>query len=166
MSVQKSYTYHPHFYDRKAINVFNRESFLTTMRGWEEDFHQHFTYCFANFLTGSFTTMKLLERSLALDSFQICGMQLVNGFIDLDVHLSIEKHSRYQTLYAIDSTLTNVNPDAPLFLILDHRLPSDMVILRYIEGGDKSQNALTFTCENMSYFSTRNQTNKTPKDGN
>ena len=62
-------------------------------------------------------------------------MELLDGEIDIDKNLAVEKHSKRTTVYAIGSTVQD-NSDEPLFLVRDEDMADGMVILKYIPEND------------------------------
>ena len=107
--------------------------FLEVIGDWERDFHDRYFPFFSNYLFSNASTMILVKNCLVLEPNDDCGMELINGKVDLDTNLTIESHSKRQTIYAIGSRL---DEDEPLFLIIDDSMVDGMVILKYIPDSD------------------------------
>ncbi|MEI7726892.1 MAG: hypothetical protein WCK09_17415 [Bacteroidota bacterium] len=58
-----------------------------------------------------------------------CGMDLINGEIDIPTNIKIGKYSKRQTIYAIGS---KIDDDEPMFLVRDDDMVDGMVILKYV----------------------------------
>jgi len=70
------------------------------------------------------------------------GIDLIEGEIDLDTNLAIEKFSKVQIVYAIWSQFHD-DEDNPLFLIKNDKLAENILVMKYIsedENSDKSEN--------------------------
>ena len=67
-------------------------------------------------------------------------MELINGKIDIDANLAIEKSSDVQTVYAIGSKFHD-QEDNPLFLIKNEKLSENILALKYIrDDGEANEN--------------------------
>jgi exonuclease V gamma subunit len=63
------------------------------------------------------------------------GMDLIDGEIDIDTNLAIEKYSNVQTVYAIGSQF-HEDEDNPLFLIKNDKLAENVLVLKYVSDDE------------------------------
>jgi hypothetical protein len=136
MVLQQTYTFTPADYNCEGINCHDRSFFLQTIKDWELDFHRKHPHCFADHLFANNNTMKLIHNSLGLDSTQECGMELIDGEVNMEAHMEMETYSSVQTIYALGSEIPE-NLEEPLLLIIDHNLPDGAVQLKYIPENDQ-----------------------------
>jgi hypothetical protein len=120
-------------FDENGTNTKDGSFFLEVIGDWEMDFHDRYYPFSSNYLFSNASTMILVKNCLVLEPNDDCGMELINGNIDLDTNLKIEYKSKRQTIYAIGSKL---NEDEPMFLIIDDSMVDGMVILKYIPEND------------------------------
>jgi hypothetical protein len=130
---QEIYRYQRTKYNTEGIHVEDGSFFLETIKEWERNFHNKHPYCYADYLFANNSTMILLNRCFDLSENETCGMDLIDGQIDLDTSLEIGKYSPVETTYAIGS---DHNEDEPLMLIIDNKLPDGVVILKYLPEND------------------------------
>jgi len=130
--MQEMYKYNISEFDHEGLSKIDRKFFPELIKEWEIDFHQQFSPCSANFLFSNYATMSLIDRSLGFGNKEKSGMELINGEIDVETHLKMEAHSRYQTIYAIGSEIQG-NEDEPIFLVIDDKLADGIVWLKYID---------------------------------
>jgi len=69
------------------------------------------------------------------------GMELIDGKIDIDTNLEIEKYSKYRTVYAIGSQLHD-DEDEPIILIKNDSLGEDILVLKYTPDYDEDENSI------------------------
>lgn len=123
-------------YDHEGVSIINRKYFLDLIIEWELHFYKKFSPYKANHFFASQSTMMLIDRCLGLNNNEKSGMDLIDGEIDLDINLSIEKHSEYHTVYAIESGIKE-NEYEPLFLVIDDSMAEGLVMLKYISYDDE-----------------------------
>jgi hypothetical protein len=130
---QEIYRYQRTKYTTEGIHTEDGSFFLETIKEWERDFHNKYPYCYADYLFANNSTMFLLNRRFDLSETETCGMDLIDGQIDLSTNLEIGKYSAVETTYAIGSAH---NEDEPLMLVIDDKLPDSVVILKYLPEND------------------------------
>jgi hypothetical protein len=135
-----------------------REETMESIRKAEQDFHKRHTPLYANFLFGSSFVMGKIEHYLINDApddtviklFNVsedeserlddgsltCGMELIDGELDVEASFQIAKHSQNALVYALMSL-----DEDDLYLVRDERLPDNTFILKHItdeeDGGDE-----------------------------
>jgi hypothetical protein len=109
-------------------------------RNWEESFHNQFNPFFANVLEGHPLAMQRLTMYMegGNESDYDFGMELIDGEIDIDTNLAIEKFSEEKTVYAIGSQF-HEDEDNPLFLIKNDNLSEEILVLKYVSDNDEEQ---------------------------
>jgi len=113
---------------------------------WEVEFHDQFNPYYANAIEGHPSAMLRLTKYMAAeDEYENTdfGMDLIDGKIDIDTNMAIEKYSNVQTVYAIGSQF-HEDDDNPLFLIKNNKLAENILVLKYVsddENGDKRENS-------------------------
>jgi len=116
---------------------------MELQRDWEESFHNKFNPMYANTIEGHPAAMLRLTKYMESgeETEYDFGMDLIDGEVDMDTNMEIEKFSKYQTVYAIGSQFHD-NEDEPLFLIKDDRLGEEILVLKYVpdEEGDQDVN--------------------------
>ncbi len=109
-------------------------------RDWEESFHNQFNPFYANVLEGHPLAMKRLTLYMegGNESDYDFGMELIDGEIDIDTNLEIEKFSEEKTVYAIGSQFHD-DEDNPLFLVKNDNLSEDILVLKYVPENDDEE---------------------------
>ena len=109
-------------------------------RDWEESFHNQFNPYFANALEGHPLAMKRITLYMegGSESEYDFGMELIDGEIDIDTNLAIEKYSEEKTVYAIGSQFHD-DEDNPLFLIKNDNLAEEILVLKYVPDNDEEE---------------------------
>jgi hypothetical protein len=67
-------------------------------------------------------------------------MELIDGEIDIDTNLAIEKFSEERTVYAIGSQFHD-DEDNPLFLIKNDNLSEEILVLKYVPDNGEEEDA-------------------------
>lgn len=138
MIASEIYKFELNQYDKEGVNTETGVYFMLQIKEWEIDFHKKHPFYFANTLTANPSFMILLNRCLDLGNKQQCGMDYIDGEIDLDVSLEIESHSEVKTVYAIGSEIEG-NEDEPLLLMVDDRMRDGSVLLEYTEDSEDEE---------------------------
>ena len=139
MFAQESYRFQKNKFNNKGINIENGLFFLDVIKEWEIDFHKKYPFCFANHLFANNSTMILLDGCLDIKSNEeSCGMDLIDGQIDLETNLKIEDHCQIKSIYGIGSAI-EINEDEPLYLVIDDKLADGTVILKYKPDNDSEE---------------------------
>lgn len=138
MIIQEIYTYPKEQYDGEGVNIENDKLFLESIRDWEEDFHEKHPHCYANYLLANDAAMKLIDICLDLDDDQHCGMDLIDGKVDVDANMEMETYSKTKTVYALGSQLDG-NEEEPIFLIIDDSIADGVVYLKYVPDEDRER---------------------------
>lgn len=122
-----------------GVNLLNGKFILDIQSEWERDFHNKFNPYYANLLTGHPLAMKRLTEYLAVDrskdSNADFGMELIDGQIDIDTNLAIEKFSQTKTIYAIGSRFQA--DDEPIFLIKNEHLSEEILVMSYYSDSEE-----------------------------
>ncbi len=141
MVLEEIYKFKITDFNDNGFHKVNKDFFLDIINEWEKDFHEKHKPFFANFLFSTEETMILINSCLNLSPKEKAGMDLFDGEIDFEKNFKIEEFSEYTTIYAIDSELKE-NEDNPLFFVIDEKLPSGKVILKYISNDDDDDDDL------------------------
>lgn len=114
---------------------------------WEELYHYKFNPLYANVIEGHPSAMQRLTQYFEPDDSTRYdfGMELIDGEIDIDTNLEIDKHTQADTVYAIGSRL---QPDEdgfglPVFLIKNDKLKDNILVLRYDPEDDENEDFLS-----------------------
>ncbi|NVN97529.1 hypothetical protein HXX01_04890 [Candidatus Nomurabacteria bacterium] len=115
----------------------NGKFILDLQYDWEVAFHNKFKPFFANTIEGHPAAMLRLSRYMDAgeDTKYDFGMELINGEIDIESNIEIEKFSRLHTVYAIGSRLRE-NEEEPVFLVKNDSLKEDILLLKYYPDDD------------------------------
>lgn len=138
MVFQEIYKFRYYDYDDEGINIETGIYFLDIIKAWEIEFHNTYPLGYANYLFANESTMILLNKCLDLDKSQKCGMELINGEIDIDTNIEIGKFSDITTVYAFNSQIEE-NIEEPLFLVIDEKIKDGKVLLKFIPDDDSEE---------------------------
>ncbi|MEI6174197.1 MAG: hypothetical protein WCR01_10620 [Bacteroidota bacterium] len=110
---------------------------------WEESFYNRFKPYYANTIEGHPSAMLRLTKYMDVgeETDYDFGMELIDGKIDIDTNLEIEKYSKYRTVYAIGSQLHD-DEDEPIILIKNDSLGEDILVLKYTPDYDEDENSI------------------------
>ncbi|MEI8006027.1 MAG: hypothetical protein WCI48_07455 [Bacteroidota bacterium] len=134
--MEQHYKFNKCDFDENGTNTKDGSFFLDIIGAWERDFHNRYYPFFSNCLFSNTSTMILVKNCFVLEPNDDCGMELINGKIDLDTNLKIEDHSTRQTIYALGSRL---DEDEPMFLVIDNSMIDGIIILKYITDNDEDE---------------------------
>jgi hypothetical protein len=137
MLLQEYYKFQTKEFDDNGFHHTTNQWFMDVLEEYEVDFHRKHTHFYANHLFSNSLTMLLINKAIGLDPDESGGMDLINGKVDLETNLEIEKYSEIKTVYAIGSKLEE-NEDEPIFLVIDDNIPDGVILLKYISD-DKSE---------------------------
>lgn len=140
MIIQEYYKFKKNEFDENGVHIKTQKWFMDLIKEFEEDFHNRFPHCFANHLFASSSTMLLINKAMNLDFNESCGMDLIDGEVDMEVNMEIENHSEMTTVYAIGSKLEE-NEEEPIFLISNDEISDELIVLKYIPDDDDSEDA-------------------------
>jgi len=132
------YNFNKNKFSKDGFHIDTEQWFMDLIGEFEVDFHNKFPSCYANHLFANDSTMKILDKAMQLDDDESCGMELIDGEIDLDTNLKIENYSDIQTTYAIGSKIPE-NEDEPLLLITNEKVSDGVIILKYISEEDTEE---------------------------
>ena len=138
MIAQEIYKFNRNNYNDDGFNIEDGSFLMDTVKEWEMDFHKKHPVCYANYLFSNDSTMILFNKCLNLDSNENCGMDLIEGQIDLDTNLKIEEYSQSKIIYGIGSEIEE-NKDEPLFLVINEKIIDGTVVLKYIPDDDSDE---------------------------
>ncbi len=133
-------------YSDDGTHITSDKFIMELQTEWEEAFHNQFNPYFANVIEGHPSAMLRLTKYMACDeddSNTDFGMELIDGEIDIDTNLAIEKFGKTQTVYAIGSQLHD-DEDNPLFLIKNENLSEEILVLKYIADDEDFEGSETF----------------------
>lgn len=120
-------------FTKDGVRITDNKFILELQQDWENDFHNKFMPYYANVIEGHPKSMRRLTNYLEYDDTEYdFGMELIEGEIDLDTNLAIEKFSKVKTIYAIGSQF-HTDEDNPLFLIKNENLSEDILLLKFID---------------------------------
>lgn len=139
--MQKYFNFNPHEFDKNGDNVISGEYFLYYLEEWEKQFHDMYKPYFATHFFGDFTALSLIDVCLNIPKNEKCGMDLIEGEINVEVNWEIEKYSKHKTVYAISSRALG-NEDEPLFLVKNPSLKNGKVLLKYIPDSDNDDEVI------------------------
>ena len=109
-------------------------------KDWEESYHYKFSPLYANVIEGHPLAMQRLTvyHDLGEPTNYDFGMDLIDGEIDIDTNLEIEKYSGSDTVYAIGSQFQfDEDGDCvPIFLVKNDKLKDDILVLKYLPDDD------------------------------
>lgn len=149
MTMEQHYKFNQGEFNKDGFNVNDGGFFLEQLEKWEIDFHARFSPYYSNCLFANYSTMKLITNCLNLDPNEECGMDLINGEIDIDTFMKIDKHSKTNAVYAIGSQL---DMDEPMLLLNDEEVADGMLVLKYIpdidDGDSIPDNPIDFHPDN------------------
>lgn len=138
MTIQELYNFPKTKFNNQGVNIETGQFFLELIEEIERDFHNNHPICFANHLFANSSTMILFNQSLDAEEDENCGMDLINGEIDLDANLAIEEYSELKTIYAIGSKIEE-NEDEPIFLVVNDKISDGIIVLKYIPDDDSEE---------------------------
>lgn len=122
-----------------GTHITSDKFFLDLQRDWEELFFNKFRPYFANVIEGHPAAMQRLTHFWEGDKPEYdFGMELIDGEIDLDTNLEIEKFSETKTVYAIGSQLHD-DEDNPLFLVKNENISDEILVLKYVSDDDEPE---------------------------
>jgi hypothetical protein len=125
-------------YTRLGTHIVSGKFISEMQRDWEADFHNQFKPYFANVLEGHPAAMQRLTRYWEGDEPEYdFGMEKIDGEIDIDTNLEIEKFSNTKTVYAIGSQLHD-DEDNPLLLVKNENLSEEILMLKYVSDDDET----------------------------
>jgi hypothetical protein len=119
--------------------IASNKFFLDLQRDWEEMFFNKLRPYLANVIEGHPAAMHRLTRFWEGDNPEYdFGMELIDGEIDLDTNLEIEKFSETKTVYAIGSQLHDDEAN-PLFLVKNENISDEILVLKYVSDDDEPE---------------------------
>jgi len=125
---------------------------MELQRDWEELFYNKFKPFYANAIEGHPSAMLRLTRYMEAGekTDYDFGMELIDGEIDIDTNLQIEKFSDLHTVYAIGSQF-HENEDEPLLLLKNDSLKEEILVIKYVSDDDGEDNVTApVPCETAS----------------
>lgn len=133
-------------FSQDGTHLISDRFILDVQIDWEESFHNKFNPLYANVIEGHPSAMLRLTRYMDAgeETEYDFGMEPINGEIDIDTNIEIDKHSRYNTVYAIGSRLDG-RDDEPIFLLKNDSLPEDILLLKNVpdDDGDETETVIT-----------------------
>jgi hypothetical protein len=128
-------------YSDDGTHLLSDRFILEVQHDWEELFFNKFKPFYANALEGHPSAMLRLTRYMEAgeETDYDFGMDLIDGEIDIDTNLKIEKFSKVHTVYAIGSRF-HENEDEPLLLLKNDSLKEDILVIKYVPDDDGEEN--------------------------
>ncbi len=133
--MEHHYKFNKWDFNEDGTNIKDGSFFLDVIGNWERDFHDRLAPFFSNCLVGNASTMILVKNCFITEPNEDCGMELINGDLDIETNIKIGKCSKRQTIYAVESHLDKAEP---LFLVRDDDIVDGMVILKYVPDSDEA----------------------------
>jgi len=123
-----------------GTHILSDRFIMELQRDWEESFHNKFNPFYANVIEGHPSAMLRLTRYMDAgeETDYDFGMELIDGEIDIDTNLKIEKFSEFHTVYAISSQL-HEDEDEPLFLLKNESLKEEILVIKYVPNNDNEE---------------------------
>jgi hypothetical protein len=131
MTAQEIYKFKNNQFKKTGFHSVTGQWFLDLIAEFETEFHNKFPHCYANHLFANNSTMNIVNKAFNMNDDESCGMELIDGEVDIDTNLEIEKFSSTKTVYAIGSKITE-NEDEPIFLVTNDGISDGIVLLKYI----------------------------------
>ena len=127
-------------YSDDGTHLHSDRFILEVQRDWEELFYNKFKPFYANAIEGHPSAMLRLTRYMEAgeETDYDFGMELIDGEIDIDTNLKIEKFSKVHTVYAIGSQF-HENEDEPLLLLKNDSLKEDILVIKYVPDDDEGE---------------------------
>lgn len=135
MILELKFKYHPEEFDDEGFSLMNDSSIFDLFHEWENDFHEAYFPFVANCLFANYPSMMIIEKGLECKPDERCGMELINGKVDIDANMEMMSFSEYTTVFALASELEN-HKEEPIYLVIDDNLRNDTIILKYISDVD------------------------------
>lgn len=128
-------------YSDDGTHLLSDRFILEVQRDWEEQFHNLFKPFYANCIEGHPSAMLRFTRYMDAgeETEYDFGMDLIDGEIDIDTNLKIEKFSKHSTVYAIGSVFHD-DEDEPILLVKNDCLKEDILVLKYVPDDDGEDN--------------------------
>ncbi len=111
-------------------------TFLDFIFECEQEFHRELKPLYANVMSASSATFQLLKTCFVENDGLHCGMESMDGEVDIDMNIKIEEFSENSTIYALGSMMEE-NIDEPIFLVVDDGLPDTCFSLKYSPDDDE-----------------------------
>jgi hypothetical protein len=153
MNITETYRFLSEDFDITGRNCNNGNTFRNLVKDFERDFHKCHPSHYATFLFANHQTMLLLQHSCDADNNMSYGMDLIDGNFDPATNWEIETHSKYKTVYGIDSAYSQEayskeddafkNGAYPLTLLIDDKLHDGVVVLKYLDDDDDADEVIT-----------------------
>lgn len=138
--------FRPEDYSKDGTHLATDRFIMDVQIDWEESFHNKFNPLYANVIEGHPSAMLRLTNYMDAgeETAYDFGMEPINGVIDIDVNLEMDKHSQLNTVYAIGSRLTG-RDDEPIFLLKNDNLRENILLLKYVpdDSDEKTEPELT-----------------------
>jgi hypothetical protein len=135
MTAEEIYKFNNNNFKKTGFHSETGQWFLDLIAEFETKFHNKFPDFYANHLFANNSTMKIINKAFNMDDDENCGMELIDGEVDIDINLEIEKFSDTKTVYAIGSKITE-NEDEPILLVTNDNLQEGMLLLKYISDDE------------------------------
>ena len=131
-------------FSKDGTHITSDKFIMELQREWEEKFHEQFNPFYANVLEGHPLAMWRLTQYMESgeETNYDFGMELIDGEIDIDTNLKIEKFAKLHTVYAIGSQLHD-DDDEPLLLIKNDALNKNILVLKYVPDNNGEENEIT-----------------------
>jgi hypothetical protein len=142
MTLEDYYEFQKNEFDEEGFHIDTEQWFIDLIGEFEIEFHIKFPNHYANYLFANSFTMIVINRAMALHRDESCGMDLIDGNIDLETNLEIEKYSEIKTTYAIGSRIKSIE-DEPIFLVLDDKISDNTILLKYISDDENEDDEVT-----------------------
>jgi hypothetical protein len=142
MIVEDYYEFQKDEFDEEGFHINTEQWFIDLIGEFEIEFHIKFPNHYANYLFANNFTMIIINRAMALVSDESCGMDLIDGNINLETNFEIEKYREIKTIYAIGSRI-NSREDEPIFLVVNDKISDNTILLKYISDDENEDDEVS-----------------------
>ena len=135
MTAEEIYKFDNSNFKKTGFHSETGQWFLDLIAEFETQFHNKFPDFYANHLFANNSTMNIINKAFNMDDDENCGMELIDGEVDIDTNLEIEKFSDTKTVYAIGSKIIE-NEDEPILLVTNDNISDGILLLKYISDDE------------------------------
>ncbi len=137
MKIEKRYGYNPSDFNSDGFHTFKPDYLFSDFISESEiDFHDSLIPYYANTLLANSNALFLLKNCFCTEDNVIYGTEAIDGILNIDMNIEIEKFSDNQTIYAIGSNIEGQEDEA-IFLVVDNTLSDNEFILRFVPDDDE-----------------------------
>jgi hypothetical protein len=131
MWLQKTYSFNKNDFDTDGFHIETGQWLIDLIGEFEARFHTEYHPYYANQLLTNDYTMQMIHCAMGGGKNESYGMDLVDGEINLELSLEIDKFTELLTVFGIGSKLPE-NEDEAILLAKDPSLLDGQLVLRYV----------------------------------